>query len=144
MKRTAIARSTKPLKKKRGTSTASLKRKATTLHSQYVRARDGCCQKCGTTSGQLQCAHIISRRYTSTRTYEWNAVCLCAGCHRRLTEHPHEHVAFFQNWCNQHNGPSFERLVERAYAGKDTIMRADYWRQEIVRLSGLLEGLSND
>ena len=148
MKRSAMPRSSVPLartgkpKAKRGTTTAALKRKATTLHSQYVRARDGRCVRCGTTSGQLQCAHIISRRYTATRTDEWNAACLCAGCHRRLTEHPHEHVAFFQHWLNTRNGAlPFPRLVEKAYAGKDKVMRAEFWQGEIERLQGLLGAL---
>jgi hypothetical protein len=65
------------------------------LFSELVRAR-GACQRCGTTSehAQLQCAHIVSRRYTATRCDFANAWCLCAACHRRLTEHPDEHVLF--------------------------------------------------
>lgn len=66
--------------------------KATRLHAQIVRAR-GACESCGGTS-TLQCAHIISRRYASTRTDLDNAFCLCAGCHRRYTEWPLEFHSF--------------------------------------------------
>lgn len=136
MKRTALARSTKPLKQKRGTSTAALKRKATALHSQFVRARDGKCVRCGAMTGQLQCAHIISRRYAATRTDEQNAVCLCAVCHRRLTEHPHEHVAFFTMWLGSWD--AYQALIDKADAGKDTVMRSAFWQDEIDRLSKAL------
>jgi hypothetical protein len=126
-------------KKARGTTTAALKRKATALHSQYVRARDGRCVRCGTTSGQLQCAHIISRRYAATRTDEGNAYCLCAGCHRRLTEHPHEHVGFF----TAHLGSwdAYQALIDKANDGTNTVMRHAFWEEEIRRLTRLLEAL---
>lgn len=62
------------------------------LFSLIVRST-GACERCGSTS-HLQCAHILSRRYTATRCLRGNAWCLCAACHRRLTENPHEHVAF--------------------------------------------------
>jgi len=42
----------------------------------------------------LQCAHIISRRYATTRTDLANAFCLDAGCHLRFTEHADEWMAF--------------------------------------------------
>jgi hypothetical protein len=62
------------------------KDKATKLHSVLVRAR-GACERCGRTEN-LQCAHIISRRYSHTRCRLDNAFCLCAGCHIYLTQHP--------------------------------------------------------
>jgi hypothetical protein len=137
VRRTEMPRGKKP-KSKRGTSTASLKRKATTLHSQYVRARDGACVRCGTTSGQLQCAHIISRRYAATRCDENAAACLCAACHRRLTEHPHEHVGFFTVYLGSWD--AYQALIDKANAGKDTVMRAEFWQERITALSGLLGG----
>lgn len=68
------------------------KGRADRLFSQRVRAR-GRCQRCGSTRN-LQCAHIIARRYANTRCQDDNAWCLCAGCHRWLTDNPFEHVAF--------------------------------------------------
>ena len=64
------------------------KAKATKLHAEIVRSI-GVCESCGS-SNYLQCAHIISRRYSATRTLLNNAQALCAGCHRRYTDHPLE------------------------------------------------------
>jgi 5-methylcytosine-specific restriction endonuclease McrA len=61
------------------------KGKCDRLFSLAVRAR-GHCQKCGRKT-QLQCAHIISRRYSATRTDLRNAWCLCAGCHLEVDTH---------------------------------------------------------
>jgi hypothetical protein len=49
------------------------------IFSELIRSR-GRCQSCGTTRN-LQCSHIISRRYAWTRTMSQNALALCAGCH---------------------------------------------------------------
>lgn len=65
------------------------KAKADKLFSLIVRSR-GECQDCGRTEN-LQCAHIISRRFSNTRCDEKNAFCLCAKCHHFFTDHP---VAF--------------------------------------------------
>lgn len=106
--------------------------KATRLHSLVVRSR-GACERCGRTDN-LQCAHIIGRRYSATRTDETNAWCLCAGCHMRLTEHPDEHVHFVAQTIGM---DAFHRLKERALAG----VKANdaFWQGEIDRLTALLE-----
>ena len=64
--------------------------KATRLHAQIIRNR-GNCEACSSTN-QLQCAHIVSRKFSITRTDLRNAVCLCAGCHRKFTDRPFEWV----------------------------------------------------
>ena len=69
-----------------------LKRQADTLFARIVR-QDGACRKCGKTT-QLQCAHIISRSYHSTRWSLDNAMCLCQGCHMYFTHHPVEWEIF--------------------------------------------------
>ena len=56
--------------------------------SVIVRA-EGRCRRCGTTEG-LQCAHIVSRRYSGTRFSRDNAMCLCARCHMYFTHRPLE------------------------------------------------------
>lgn len=66
--------------------------KATRLHAQIVRAR-GRCEACGS-QRNLQCAHIVSRRYAHTRTDLANAFCLCAGCHLHYTHWPLEFARF--------------------------------------------------
>ena len=57
------------------------KKKADTLVSKITRAR-GKCEKCGTTTGQLQTAHIIGRANHTLRFDFQNTLCLCANCHR--------------------------------------------------------------
>lgn len=70
------------------------KAKADHLYSEVIRSV-GECENCGKSTGvQLQCAHIISRRYSATRTDLRNAFCLCAGCHRRYTDFPREFSHF--------------------------------------------------
>jgi hypothetical protein len=141
-----MPRATTPMKRsgkvkaKRGTSTASLKRRATVLHSQYVRARDGRCVRCGSTTGQLQCAHIVSRRYAATRVDPGNAACLDAACHRRLTEHPHEHVGFFTAYLG--SWEAYQALIDKANSGVGIKFNADYWQQQIDVLLALLEDVN--
>lgn len=68
------------------------KAKATKLHSQIVRAR-GACERCGAVDN-LECAHIVSRRFSHTRCLVENAWCLCKRCHFALTGDPLAHVEF--------------------------------------------------
>lgn len=127
------------------------KGKATRLHSIVVRSR-GACERCGRAGemqtvkvpgvpvldlpiGGLQCAHIIGRRFSATRTDERNAWALCAGCHMRLTEHPDEHVHFTAQTIGL---DVFDVMKQRALAGQKS--SDAFWRDEIVRLSALLGG----
>lgn len=61
-------------------------------------ARDRICQRCGkgATQGQLQCAHIYSRRYKSIRWDMDNALTLCAGCHFYVHQNPVEFAFWFE------------------------------------------------
>lgn len=68
------------------------KGKCDALFSKIIRS-PGACLRCGFTDN-LQCAHIITRRYSATRCDLRNAWCLCASCHRRLTDWPREHSHF--------------------------------------------------
>jgi hypothetical protein len=138
LKAVQTVKTRKPMRRTKAGSAAALKRKATVLHSRYVRARDGRCVRCGRTDGQLQCAHVFSRRYAATRTFEGNAVCLDAACHRYLTENPFEHVVFFQTYLGLEQ---FEALKVKAYAGIGQTMKADFWEAECARLSAALERL---
>jgi len=71
-----------------------LKLKADKLFSQYIRSL-GKCEWCGRRNGvQLQCAHIFSRRFLVTRWLDLNAMCLCAGCHRKAHDNPIEFTEF--------------------------------------------------
>lgn len=109
------------------------KAKATRLHSELVRSR-GRCERCGRTDKALQCAHIIGRRYSATRTDERNAWALCAGCHMRLTEHPDEHMQFVAQTIGM---DAFHEMKTRALAG----VKANdaFWQAEAARLAALLK-----
>lgn len=127
-------------KPKRGQTAASLKRKATTLHSMVVRARAGYrCEFCGGVDGQMQCAHIVGRRYTATRCDPDNAWCLHSSCHRRLTENPHEHVAFAVATRGE---DGYRALIDKAYAGRGLVMSAAFWRERVEALQAELDRLT--
>ena len=76
---------------------SAVKNECTRLHSLIVRSR-GYCEHCGdawrANGSKLECAHIVSRRYSRTRTLEANAFCLCSRDHIRFTEWPLEFAAF--------------------------------------------------
>jgi hypothetical protein len=77
---------------RRVASPKGAKAKADRLFSLIVRSR-GACQACNK-KANLQCAHIISRRFANTRCDERNALCLCGGCHHFFTDHPVEFGEF--------------------------------------------------
>ena len=75
---------------------------ATRLHAQLVRQR-GVCQAAAAQqggfidwhpacAGKLETSHIISRRYSHTRTALDNALCLCSGAHRHVTDFHGHHL----------------------------------------------------
>jgi len=85
----------------------------------------GYCEDCGSTEN-LQCSHIVSRKYSATRTDLDNLQCLCAKCHRRYTDWPKE----FSRWITKSIGvEKYESL--RLKANTYTKMN---WDDELVRL----------
>lgn len=111
---------------------ASLKNKATRLHSLVVRSR-GACERCGSRD-DLQCAHIISRARVLTRTDEMNAFCLCAKDHWWFTNNPVEFGLFVVERIGQ---DGYEALRTKAFAAPPRPMVA-FWQAEVDRLSVLL------
>ena len=103
------------------------KGKATRLHAQIVRDR-GACECCGSTH-HLQCAHIISRKYSWTRTSLENAFCLCAKCHRHFTDNPVEFGTFTIEKVGQCKYDELIRL-------RETLLKFD-WDTEAQRLYDL-------
>lgn len=92
------------------------------LFSRFIRARDGRCMACGSTT-DLQCSHHITRARLRTRWDTANAVAHCARCHMRFTAHPAAHLA----WILDHVSPEiFRVLVEAAYGpvGEDGLRHA--------------------
>ena len=113
------------------------KAKATKLHSLFVRTRDGFrCRWCGThrdDGKQIQCAHIISRSVSATRTDERNAVALCASCHWKQSKNP----LVWARWIEEELGKEhLDDLLERGVPG----VKVD-WEKETVRLKAALDTL---
>ncbi len=117
--------------RRRTTKGAGAKGKATALHSKIVRAQaGGICERCGLPK-TLECAHIVSRRYTATRTDLKNAWGLCNFCHRWLGEHPELHIAFA---IQTRGEDGWRALLDRAYSG--TKKKFD-WDAELARLKAI-------
>ena len=87
------------------------KGRATRLHALITRAY-GKCMNCGNTEA-LQCAHIISRKYSHTRTDLDNAFCLCASCHMTFTDNPVEFGKFTIDQIGEDNYYALYRKRER-------------------------------
>lgn len=104
------------------------------IFSQLVRMR-GACQRCGAFTN-LQCAHIISRRYSATRCDLKNAWCLCARCHFWVDGHFEAKWALVVSTIGE---DAFQSLTEWAYANN-----APWdWKAEKERLSRLREQMGD-
>lgn len=115
------------------------KAKATKLHSLLVRTRDNfTCRWCGATkeSGkQIQCAHIVSRSISATRTDERNAVALCASCHWAQSKNP----LVWARWIEEELGKeAIDDLLSRGVSG----VKVD-WVYECDRLKTALDLLKD-
>tara|TARA_Y100000004_G_scaffold111107_1_gene124729 strand:+ start:12018 stop:12398 length:381 start_codon:yes stop_codon:yes gene_type:complete len=114
------------------------KAKATKLHSLVVRNRDGFqCRWCGIRKEdgkQIQCAHIISRSISATRTDERNAVALCASCHWKQTKNP----LVWARWIEEELGKEWlDDLLERGVPGVKI-----NWHDEVIRLESTLDQMT--
>lgn len=113
--------------------------KATRIHGQIVRAR-GACEGPDAWKGRavihsqrMECAHIISRRFSGTRTDLDNAFCLCNSCHRFFTEHP---VDFADFAIDKMGRASYEALWQKAHA----VTKMD-WVAEAARLDAIWKSI---
>jgi len=103
------------------------KGKATRLHALITRDH-GECIRCHYTEA-LQCAHIISRKYSHTRTDLDNAFCLCASCHMYFTDNP---VEFGQFTIDQIGEDNYDLLLEK----RRQLTKVD-WSIEAARLHSI-------
>jgi hypothetical protein len=101
----------------------SQKARADKLFSLVIR-KIGKCEKCGSTTGQLQCAHIYSRRHLHTRYDLNNALCLCAGCHFWA----HQNPVLFARWLEIYVGGS---LLDQLRDKTNEFGKIDY--EQIVK-----------
>ena len=110
------------------------KGKATRLHALITRAH-GECMRCGNTHA-LQCAHIISRKYSWTRTDLDNAFCLCASCHMYFTDNP---VDFGQFTIDQIGDDNYTALLRKRQSTDKFDWDVEAKRlEEIARDRGLM------
>lgn len=110
---------------------ANYREQADRLFSKHIRTRDEFCQAAGIIfdcHGNLQCAHIISRRYSTTRCDPSNAIALCASHHIYWTHRPLE----WQDW------------IEARYPGRWDLLRSVAlsevkvnWREELAKVKTL-------
>lgn len=135
LKRSELKRG-KPLKAKRGTSTAAKKRRAVQLWGEYVHARDIYCQRCGKGDGKLDAHHVMIRSFAATVADEYNGILLCFKCHGVMHSDPHEAVVFYTM---RYGVQGYAALRQRAYDGQGKTLRAAHWEGEIARLRGRLE-----
>jgi 5-methylcytosine-specific restriction endonuclease McrA len=110
------------------------KGKCDALFSKIIR-NTGICQRCGSREW-LQTSHIVSRRYSATRTDLKNAQCLCAKCHRFFTAHPVE----FGRWIFTSVG---EREYDDLKRKSETVTKMD-WDEELLRLADIYNNLQTD
>lgn len=114
-----------------------LKGKCDEIFGKIIRSK-GACERCGRRPPdvQLQTAHIISRRYSATRTDENNAFCLCAADHRYYTDWPKEFSDFVTEKLGDEN---YQRLKAKAQA----VTKVD-WSIELERLKKIWQGIDKD
>ncbi len=93
------------------------------LFSRIVRAR-GRCQRCGTSTGPFDTAHIVRRRYSATRCHETNAWCLCRGCHRTVDGDPAEFMVLVERTVTR---VVYEQLRRTAATGTGMSSKT-WWR----------------
>lgn len=108
------------------------KAKCDKLFSEIVRSL-GECEAAGYAPGpcssQLQCMHIISRRFSATRTDLRNAFSGCAAHHRFYTDHPREFSRFItETWAQEY----YEHVFRKAQG----LGKVD-WDVELERLKEL-------
>ena len=89
------------------------------LFSSYIRTRDDwACRCCGSVRN-IQCAHVVSRRYRAVRWDSDNALALCSRCHVRYTYDP---IAW-QDWIDEKFPGRMEQLRAKARQG---VAHVDY------------------
>jgi len=89
---------------------STLMRKADSLFSQFIRARDKKCVLCGTVKN-LTAGHLIKRGKKSVRFDENNVNCLCSGCNYKDN---FEHDLYVSWWLREYGTTPYQDLVDRS------------------------------
>lgn len=120
----------------------AVKEEATRLASRIVRHRAPFCEalrwnvdgmKCGVQS--TDCAHIVGRVFSHTRTDTENCYGLCAQHHRHFTNWPADWMLFVDNTIGR---AEYDRLCAKA---RDGVGVKFDWYDELDRLRALAESL---
>jgi hypothetical protein len=111
--------------------------------SLVIRTRDGwACRSCGRSfekgSAQLQCAHIWSRRHTSTRWHPRNAVSLCFSCHQTFGENPLAFNTWVHTYADPVPNPYTAKPLKRNQATLDSA--AKFYRDQYRAMEQGAEG----
>lgn len=115
-----------------------IKGKADRIFSEVVRSV-GYCEaegwddiKC---SQQLQCMHIISRKFNATRCDTRNAFSGCAAHHRYFTDHPLRFSRFVTTtWASKYRDVIWERSRD------SSIGKQVDWEERVAFLTDIKEG----
>jgi len=113
-------------------------RKEDKIFSELIRGRGYCENPMPKEqhSEQLQCAHIVSRTYSKTRTDFRNAFCLCASCHFYFTGNPREFSHFISDsWAADY----YDEVKDLAH---DTSFKVD-WKERYEFLKEARDNLKN-
>lgn len=121
----------KPTRRDRKVS--GVKEEATRLHSKIIRTTRGpmCENRCGRPA--TDCAHIIGRGFSHTRTDLANAFALCATCHHIFGLNHGAWMDFVDATIGR---PEYDRLWAKANAGVN--VKFD-WYDELDRLRVIAE-----
>lgn len=86
------------------------------LFSEIIRERDQWqCQCCGVKGKQLDCAHILSRKFKRLRHEFRNAITLCRSCHTEFGARPTEFAAFVNRMVGEPNVDELHRLSREVF-----------------------------
>lgn len=123
-------------------SWGGIKRDATdALFSDYIRTKaNWVCERCfrdfSTRKDIFDCSHFFSRGNKAVRWFEDNAAPLCRGCHKYMSDRPHDHRDFFLQRLGEKR---YDALVVRAKAplkNKIDVKVLRLWlKQEINKLN---------
>jgi hypothetical protein len=116
---------------KRKRSIRGVKEECTRLHSKIVRRDKGPLCQAGCGRQATDCAHVVGRTFSWTRTDIDNGMALCSSCHRHFTNWPDDWMAFVDSTIGR---AEYERLKRKAQEGVGK--KFDWW-SELSRLRGL-------
>ncbi len=104
------------------------------LFSRFIRLRDKVCQRCGSLTNTIACAHFHGRSSKAVRWDEDNACGLCMGCHSYLDAHPMEKVEFFRQRLGQEKFDALNGRLRQTWPRPDKKLIEIYLRQKIKEL----------